>query len=132
MWDVPRMLRSLLGRAASGEQADASVDREHDVESLRQRLGVSQDRLRGVFESSVIGVVVGDLDGAIREANDAFLWMVGYSREDLEAGRLNWIELTLPEHACSTPTRSDDSSGAAPTRRSRRSTCGGTAAASRS
>jgi len=85
MWDVPRMLRALSGRAP-------------EVESLRQQLGVAEGRLRAVFESSVIGVIVGDLDGAIREANDAFLWMVGCSREDLEAGRLNWIELTPPEH----------------------------------
>ena len=97
MWDVPRMLRTLLAWAASGGQADASSGSEHEVELLRQRLGVARDRLRAVFDSSVIGVIVGDLDGAIREANDAFLWMVGYSREDLEAGRLNWIELTPPE-----------------------------------
>jgi len=97
MWDVPRMLRTLLAWAASGGQADASSGSEHEVELLRQRLGVARDRLRAVFDSSVIGVIVGDLDGAIREANDAFLWMVGYSREDLEAGRLDWIELTPPE-----------------------------------
>src|SRR5437868_5639940 len=34
----------------------------------------------------------------IPEANDAFLELVGYSREDLQAGRLHWPELTPPEY----------------------------------
>ena len=33
------------------------------------------------------------------EANDAFLALVGYSREDLTAGRMHWPELTPPEFA---------------------------------
>src|SRR6185369_12181506 len=36
-------------------------------------------------------------DSLIFEANDAFLTMVGYSRDDLVAGRLRWLELTPPE-----------------------------------
>ena len=35
-----------------------------------------------------------DLDGPILEANDAFLQIVGYDREDLLAGRLRWTDLT--------------------------------------
>jgi len=98
MWDVPRMLRGLLGRAAPGGHVEAPIVGAVDVESLRRRLDVAEDRLRAVVDSSVIGVVVGDLDGTVREANDAFLWMVGYSREDLDAGRLNWITLTPPKY----------------------------------
>ena len=36
-------------------------------------------------------------DGGILEANDAFLRMVGYDREDLVAGRMRWTDLTPPE-----------------------------------
>jgi len=47
--------------------------------------------------STVAGVVSGEYD-RIPEANDAFLDLVGYSREDLEDGRLHWPELTPPEY----------------------------------
>ena len=39
----------------------------------------------------------GDLEGRILEANDAFLRMGGYDREDLVSGRVSWTDLTPPE-----------------------------------
>jgi formate hydrogenlyase transcriptional activator len=48
-------------------------------------------------ESTIAGIVSGEFD-RIPEANDAFLELVGYSREDLEAGRLHWPDLTPPEY----------------------------------
>src|SRR5208337_3642664 len=36
-------------------------------------------------------------EGSILEANDAFLRIVGYDREDLVAGRVRWMDLTTPE-----------------------------------
>jgi PAS domain S-box-containing protein len=48
-------------------------------------------------ESTIAGIVSGEFD-RIPEANDAFLKLVGYSREDLQAGRLNWPDLTPPEY----------------------------------
>jgi len=38
-----------------------------------------------------------DSEGAISDANDAFLKIVGYSREDLESDALNWPAMTPPE-----------------------------------
>ena len=49
-------------------------------------------------ESTIAGIVSGEFD-RIPEANDAFLEIVGYSREDLVAGRLRWPDLTPPEFA---------------------------------
>jgi PAS domain S-box-containing protein len=49
-------------------------------------------------ESTIAGIVSGEFDH-IPEANDAFLEMVGYSRDDLLAGRLRWPELTPPEYS---------------------------------
>jgi formate hydrogenlyase transcriptional activator len=49
-------------------------------------------------QSTVAGIVSGEFD-RIPEANDAFLNLVGYSREDLLAGRLHWPDLTPPEYA---------------------------------
>jgi formate hydrogenlyase transcriptional activator len=49
-------------------------------------------------ESTIVGVVSGESD-RIPEVNDAFLALIGYSREDLAAGRINWADLTPPEYA---------------------------------
>src|SRR5262249_23103614 len=38
-----------------------------------------------------------DVEGRIIEANDAFLAMVGYCRDDLVAGRIRWTEMTPAE-----------------------------------
>jgi PAS domain S-box-containing protein len=58
----------------------------------------SDARFRKLVQSSLIGVMVARLDGSILEANDAFLSIIGYSRADLEAGRVRWDALTPPEH----------------------------------
>jgi len=49
-------------------------------------------------ESTIAGVVSGEYD-RIPEVNDAFLELVGYSRDDLVSGRLLWADLTPPEYA---------------------------------
>ena len=71
---------------------------ESEVERLREQLQAADSRLRPFLESSLIGVMVGDLHGTVTEANDAFLWMVGYTRQELAARQLSWIALTPPEH----------------------------------
>ena len=37
-------------------------------------------------------------NGFIIEANDAFLKMIGYTREDFSANQINWREITPPEY----------------------------------
>jgi len=69
-------------------------DRHERDEKLRR----SRARLRPMpAESTIAGIVSGEFD-RIPEANDAFLELVGYSREDLQAGRLHWPDLTPPEY----------------------------------
>jgi PAS domain S-box-containing protein len=46
-----------------------------------------------LFESEFIGFSVSDEEGVIREANAAFLHRLGYTEEDVVAGRLRWSEL---------------------------------------
>lgn len=70
-----------------------------DITAVRQseeRLTASEERFQRFIESNVIGITVDDLEGTIREANDAFLDLVGYTRADLAAGRLRWTTLTAP------------------------------------
>ncbi|HEX6509043.1 MAG TPA: PAS domain S-box protein, partial [Chloroflexota bacterium] len=61
---------------------------------LYRDLGEREARIRRFVDANVVGIVIADFDGRILEANDAFLRMVGYEREDLVSGRLNWTELT--------------------------------------
>jgi PAS domain S-box-containing protein len=69
-------------------------DRHERDEKLRR----SRARLRPIpAESTIAGIVSGEFD-RIPDANDAFLELVGYSREDLQAGRLHWPDLTPPEY----------------------------------
>jgi PAS domain S-box-containing protein len=52
-----------------------------------------------LFESNIVGIIFPDLSGNIFDANDAFLEMVGYTREDLLARKLRWDTMTPPEYA---------------------------------
>ncbi len=69
-----------------------------ELRSAKQYLQVSEARFRKLVDSNMIGVIVTKMDGAIAEANDAFLGMVGYSQEDLLAGRVRWREMIPPEY----------------------------------
>jgi hypothetical protein len=54
------------------------------------RLRDREIRFRRLFDSGVAGVIISDFDGNFKEANDAFLRMLGYTRDDMLAGKLNW------------------------------------------
>jgi len=70
------------------------TDRHERDEKLRR----SRARLRPLpAEYTIAGIVYGEFD-RIPEANDAFLDLVGYTREDLVAGRLVWPDLTPREY----------------------------------
>ena len=49
-------------------------------------------------DANVLGVIVQD-EHRLYEANDAYLDIIGYSRDDLEAGRIAWREITPREWA---------------------------------
>jgi PAS domain S-box-containing protein len=77
------------------------LDRDYIVTAVRNitERKRNEDRFRRLVDSNAQGVIFRKTNGEITVANDAFLSMVGYDREDLEAGRLNWISLTPPEYA---------------------------------
>jgi len=64
--------------------------------SLYRDLAEREARIRRLVESDIIGIVIWDLDGRLLDANDAFLSMLGYERNDLSAG-LRWFNMTPPE-----------------------------------
>ena len=56
-------------------------------------------KVRRLVDSNIIGICIFDRDRHIIEANDAFLSIVGYSRDDVNSGRLSFADLTPPEWA---------------------------------
>jgi PAS domain S-box-containing protein len=56
-------------------------------------------RFRRLMDSNMQGVIFWNTSGRVFDANDEFLHIVGYSREDLMAGRVDWVALTPPEFA---------------------------------
>ena len=55
-------------------------------------------RFRRLVDSNAQGVCFWNTKGKITGANDAFLHLVRYTREDLEAGRMDWTAMTAPEY----------------------------------
>jgi PAS domain S-box-containing protein len=74
-------------------QAAISLENSRLYRDLAER----EAKIRRLVDANIIGVFMWDLEGRILEANDAFLRMVGYDRDDLVAGRLDWSSLTPPE-----------------------------------
>lgn len=64
---------------------------------LYREVADREARIRRLVDANIIGILFWNAEGDIIEANDAFLRMVGYEREDLALGRLGWRDLTVPE-----------------------------------
>jgi len=69
-----------------------------DRKQAESALKASEEKLRMLAESNLIGIIFGDLDGGISGGNDEFLRMVGYRREQLQRGELRWRNITPPEY----------------------------------
>ena len=67
--------------------------RKQAEDALRE----SEERLKRVLETDAVGVLFFDRDGTLSDANDVFLRMTGYSRQEVESGKLHWRAMTPPE-----------------------------------
>jgi PAS domain S-box-containing protein len=74
-------------------QAAISLENTRLYRDLEER----EAKIRRLVDANIIGIFMWNLEGEIIEANDAFLQMVEYSREDLLSGRVRWTDLTPPE-----------------------------------
>jgi PAS domain S-box-containing protein len=74
-------------------QAAVSLQNTRLYRDLENREG----KIRRLIEANVVGIFMWNLQGAITEANEAFLRMVQYDREDLASGRICWTDLTPAE-----------------------------------
>ena len=73
---------------------EAACSIEHTL--LYGELQEREAKVRRLVDSNIVGIFIGRL-GCITEANDAFLQIVGYSRDDLLSGCMRWPDMTPPE-----------------------------------
>jgi PAS domain S-box-containing protein len=73
-------------------QAAISLENSGLYRDLQER----EAKIRRLVDANIVGILIWDFDGRILDANDAFLRMVGYDRDDLGSGRLRWTDLTPP------------------------------------
>ncbi len=90
----PRMLAEREATALREYERGAGVAAERALAEYERK----HARLVRLFESGIVGVFVGAGD-VVLEANRAFLDMLGYTAEDVAAGRLHFSGFSAPEYA---------------------------------
>jgi PAS domain S-box-containing protein len=71
-----------------------------DITALKQAqdaLRLAHERVRGFIDSNIVGVAIANAAGGILEGNDYYLRLIGYNREELEHGKIDWRAVTPPE-----------------------------------
>jgi PAS domain S-box-containing protein len=89
------MIISLVVSRIEHARAEAVTARK-ELEAAHVALQRSQGYASRLFDSNLIGILLADHEH-IYEANESFLRMVGYNREDLASGGLRWREMTPPD-----------------------------------
>ena len=74
---------------------NADISQRKEIEQALQR---SEFRFKRLVDSNIIPIICANMNG-ITEANDAFLKMIGYTRDDLANRPIDWVKLTPPEYA---------------------------------
>jgi PAS domain S-box-containing protein len=59
---------------------------------LYRALTESQAKFRRLLDANFVGICTWDLDGRVLEANETFLCLLGYERDDLISGRILWTD----------------------------------------
>jgi PAS domain S-box-containing protein len=81
-------IEDLKSQIAAREKAEAAV---------RELANSLEARVRRLVDSNIIGIFIWGPDDRIIDANEAFLRIVGYDRDDLVSSRLRWREITPAE-----------------------------------
>ena len=79
-----------------------------ELKQVEEALRESEVRFRHLVDSNIIGITVTDPGGTIYEANETFLTLVGYSREDVASGQVNWRAMTPPEYQAQVAQTSEE------------------------
>ncbi|WP_257453707.1 sensor histidine kinase [Archangium lipolyticum] len=62
-----------------------------------RKLEESENKFRRIFESNLIGIVFGDIQGHLYDVNDYYASLIGVRREEVLAGKVRWDLITPPE-----------------------------------
>ncbi len=85
----------------TSELTDAVNKLEQEIirrQQIEEALQENSARFRRIFDSNMIGILFWKIGGEVLEVNDAFLKILGYSRNDLLIKELSWLEFTPPEY----------------------------------
>nr|WP_291706338.1 ATP-binding sensor histidine kinase [Bradyrhizobium sp.] len=96
--------------------AQAAISLENTL--LYRDLWEREARIRRLVDSNIIGILFWNAHGDISYANDAFLSMTGYTRQELVSGAIGWKDMTPADHRVDDAQRVDQlrSSGQVPPR----------------
>ena len=89
----------LAGAALALARLEARRRRKATEENvqLQSDLEERDKKIRRLVDANIIGIIIWDIEGHILDANDTFLRMIGYDREDLVSGRISRTDLTPAE-----------------------------------
>jgi PAS domain S-box-containing protein len=78
---------------------ELAADLGYGIATLRMRreLEAAHLRFQRLMDSNVVGVLVATTGGNVLAANDYYLNIIDYTREELDAGEARWIDVTPPE-----------------------------------
>ncbi len=98
--DLGRRVMLLNARRLDSQQlillGVRDVTEKHAAEQI---VRAGSERLARLTKIGGVGVLIfEEASGKLREANDAFLEMTGYTRAQVTSGQLNWRSLTPPEY----------------------------------
>ncbi len=94
LWNSANILRG--GRIVSTIAQGVDITELKAAEEARRQ---SEERSRRFYESGLVGIIYWNMDGVITDANDRFLEMTGYTRDELIAGKVDWLRMTPPEYS---------------------------------
>jgi len=83
-----------------GDQIVGRVWSFRDVTERRkaeEEARLAHEYLRRISDADIVGIVIATAAGAVLEANDYYLRLIGYTHEELEHGKIDWRALTPPE-----------------------------------
>ncbi len=69
----------------------------NERDDAKLALRIKQEKLNSFVDANVIGIIFANIQGNIKQANDEFLRIIGYTSEDIAVG-ISWIDLTPPEY----------------------------------
>jgi PAS domain S-box-containing protein len=92
---VSSVRAALRARQRQYEIRDSLQARDLALAELKKE----RETLQVVLDNSIVGVIIGNKDGGITYANQAILHLLGYTADEVSAGRLGWKDINLPDYA---------------------------------